>query len=154
MSTSLTSIKDQLIKNVVHQRTPFTYTDAIYKNLTLLGCKRFYMDSGIENSWSDEYTAGDTPSLSRTLTILEQEYCIKSSEIEFLKKVRAYWNTMIGYTTNALSIKMVDKPFKFLTETIKELEVDLVGLFHKMTDVSNPSSIGNIDVDAVDYTYD
>jgi hypothetical protein len=36
---------------------------------------------------------------------------------------------------------------------IKEKENELIGLFHKMTDVSNPSSTSNIDVDSVDYTF-
>jgi len=156
MATTITTdVMEQLITNTKHQRTPETYTSDDYKALAILGCKRFYRDTGIEDSWDDEYTAGDTPTLSRDLDILELDYCLKASEIEFFKQIRNYWNTLVGYTTNALSITMANKPFEQLNATIKEKEVELTDLFHKMTDVSNPSSPStDISVEAIEYDFD
>jgi hypothetical protein len=151
MATDINEIKDQLIDNFADQRTPTTYSDTDYLNFAIKGCKRLYRDTGLKDNWDSEFSVD---SLNRDLDINQYEYCVIASEIEILKKIRTSWNTMIGYTTNALTIANADKPFKFLTETIKEKEKELVDLFHKMTDVANMSSISAITVDAVDYDFD
>jgi len=154
MSTSISDIKDTLIDNTMFQRTPADLTDTQYLDMAIRGCKRFYIDTGIESNWDTEYTSGDSPTLSRTLTILEQEYCLVAAEIEYFKIVSYYWNTLVGYTTNALSITNADKPFSFMKSIIKEKETYLVELFHKMTEISNASEVTDITVDAVDFDFD
>lgn len=150
MATDIKNIKNQLITNFKNQRTPVTYTDDDYLNLAILGCKRFYRDTGIQDSWDNEFS---TDTLSRDLNINQYEYCVVASEIEFIKSIRTYWNTMVSYTTNALTVSNAFKPFEFLKEMIKEKENDLIDLFHKMTETSNASSVTNIDVEPIDYTF-
>lgn len=150
MATDINNIKQQIITNFKNQRTPVTYTDDDYLNLAILGCKKFYRDIGIEDSWDSEFS---TDSLSRDLNILEYEYCVVASEIEFIKSIRTYWSTMVSYTTNALTVSNAFKPFEFLKEMIKEKENDLIDLFHKMTEYSNSSSVTDIDVEPIDYTF-
>lgn len=153
MATSINNIADQIKTNFKNQRLPMAYTDDDYLNLAILGCKRFYRDIGIEASWTSEYASTPVSTISRDLTILEYEYCVVSSEIEFIKSIRTYWNTMVSYTTNALTISNAFKPFEFLKETIREKEIELVELFHKMTTISNMSEIDNVYVTPVNYDY-
>jgi hypothetical protein len=148
--TDINSIKLQIRTNFRNQRTPVTYTDSDYLAFSVLGCKRFYRDTGKETLWDTEFSV-DT--LSRDLNVTEYEYCVLSAEIELIKSIRNYWNTMVSYTTNALTIANAFKPFEFMEAQIKEKENELIGLFHKMTDVANPSSTSDIDVDSVDYTF-
>jgi hypothetical protein len=154
MATSITSIRDKLKDNVRHQRTPTTYTDSNYLDLAISGCKKFYIDIGLESNWDSEYTSGVSPTLSRDLNILETDYCIKASEIAFYKEVRAYWSTMVSYTTNALSVAYAFKPFEFFTSIINECEKELISLFQKMTEYSNMTSVSEITVDPVDYDFE
>jgi hypothetical protein len=149
----ISEIKSRLITNVKNQRVPTTYTDDEYLEFAILGCKRFYIDIGREASWDSEYSDSDN-SLTSDLNILQKDYCLLSSEIEYFKSIRNYWNTMISYTTNALSVAYAYKPFEFLEKTINEKENRLIDLFHKMTDVANMTSISDIDVNPVDYSYE
>jgi hypothetical protein len=154
MATDLTLIRDQLKTNMQNLRTPTAYTDSDYLEFVVLGCKRFYRDTGIEANWSTEYTSGASPTLSRTLDLNEDEYCLVSSEIELIKNVIMYWSTMVSYTTNALTISNAFKPFDFMKSMIKDREAMLVDLFYKMTDTSNMSEIDTVTVEPVEFDYD
>jgi hypothetical protein len=153
MSTSIDDIKDKLITNVRHQRTPTTYTDDDYLTLAINGCKRFYNDTGLEDSWSTEYSDDDY-TLTRTLNILQVQYCVVCSEIEFFMEILMNWNTLVSYTTNALSVAHSNKPFEHLEKIIDRKENKLVELFQKMTDVANMTSISDITVEQVDFDFD
>jgi hypothetical protein len=150
MSTDINTIKSQLQKNFKNQRTPSTYTDDDYLDLAIEGCKKFYVDVGLEDNWDSEFSVD---SLSRTLDITQLRYCTVAAEIAFIDSIRTYWNTLISYTTNALKIANADKPFKAFSEMRKEKERELIDLFHRMTDTSNSTVSTSIDIDPVDFTF-
>ena len=152
MSTSISSISEQLQTNVRYQRTPTTLTSDDYLNLAILGTKRFFIDIGEEDQWSDEFDGSS--SITRTLNILEIQYCVLASEIEFLNSLLCEWNTLISYTTNALAVAHADKPYKAISEMIKTKKAELIELFNKMTDYSSVTDVESIDVRKVDITYE
>jgi hypothetical protein len=154
MSTSLISIRDQLIKNVKHQRAPTTYVNDDYLDLAILGAKRLYVDSGIESSWDTEYSSGATPTISRTLNLTQIEYCVVASEIEFFKSIRNWWNILISYTTDALTVSNAFKPFDFLNLTIEQKENRLLELFYKLPNTSTMTPVTSITVTTLDVTYE
>ena len=152
MSTLIDDIKDKLITNVRHQRTPATYTDDDYLTIAINGCRRFYNDTGLEGSWDEEYSDDDY-TLTRTLNILEQQYCVVASEIEFFTEILLNWNTLVSYTTNALSIANSNKPFEQFERIIDKKEKKLVELFQKMTNIANMTSISDITVGHIDFDF-
>lgn len=56
-----------------------------------------------------------------------------TAEIGFYRKVQGSVNSIVGYTTDALSVTNADKPYIYLGATIKELENKRRMLFYKMT---------------------
>jgi len=134
MSTSILDIKDAFMSNVKSQRTPINYDDSDYLRFAMAGTQRFFTDCGNESKWDAEYSYDATPVLNSTLNILQFSYCVTASEIEFFQSVRNNWNTLVSYTTNALSVAYAYKPFEFLTQTIADREAQLTYMFHQMTE--------------------
>lgn len=62
----------------------------------------------------------------------EWEYVLIAGQIAFFNKVKTDVNKHIGYTTDALSVTRADKPFRYLSETISELERHKRTLWFKM----------------------
>lgn len=56
-----------------------------------------------------------------------------TAEIGFYRKIQTSVNSIVGYTTDAMSITNADKPYVYLSTTIKELENKRRILFYKMT---------------------
>lgn len=154
MSTSFISIRDQLKKNIKNQRTPTTFSDDDLLELVVLGTQRLYVDSGIDSNWITEYVSGATPTLTRTLSLTQIEYCVVASEIEFFKSIRNWWNTLVSYTTDALSVTNAVKPFEFLNLTIEQKENRLLELFYKLGEsVTSMTPVTNITIQALDVNY-
>jgi hypothetical protein len=154
LSTSINNIKSKLITNTRFQRTPSSFTNYDYLDFAIDGVKRFYVDTGLESSWDSEFTDGVLPTISRDLNIKEIDYCTIASEIKYFESVRNYWNTMVSYTTNALSVAYAYKPFEYFSKIIDDKEKKLTELFYKMTDYSNMSSVSDVTVDPVDYDFE
>lgn len=69
---------------------------------------------------------------SYTLSLDEELYVICRAQIEVLKKCRAQYDDLLGYTTNALSVTNADKPFLYISNMINELEDRSRMYFYKM----------------------
>lgn len=152
MSTSIEAISTQLQTNTKFQRTPTTLTSADYLALAIIGTKKFYIAIGAESSWTTEFDGTDT--ITRTLSELELDYCVLASEIAFYDQLIGNWNTLIGYTTNALTITNANKPFENIRDLIKTKKIELVNLFYKMTEYTTMSDIDSVTVNPVEYDYD
>lgn len=55
-----------------------------------------------------------------------------AAQIEFLEKVRADKNAIVGYTTDALSVTHADKPYQYISGTIAELRQQIRTAFYKL----------------------
>lgn len=152
MSTSIETLADELETRTKYQRTPSTVTTSEYIEMTTTGIKKFYIDVGLQGSWLTEYNS-TTNTITRTLNILEQEYCLLASENVFYDMLKGSWNALVGYTTNALSITNANKPFEFLSQTVNKNKAEMVSLFHKMTDKSTMTDVSAVNIVPVDYTF-
>lgn len=136
MSTSLLEISTTLQNSMRFQKTPVTLTSNDYLDLAKDGCMRFYTDIGISDKWNIEFVNGATPTVTRNLSITEMEYVLVASQISFFYWIRMAWNTLISYTTNALSVANANKPFEQISKSIDELESRLTEIFYKITSQS------------------
>lgn len=154
MSTSISDIKDELKEKVTYYRQRGTaYTDDDYLEMSVRGTKKLYIDCGW-TTWDSEYTSGATPTVSVDLDLTQTEYAILSSELKFWEQALCDWFTMVGYTTNALTITYPHKPAEFIQEKIKSIKTDLVELFQKMTDDATPTYITEVTVGDFEVEYD
>ena len=74
-----------------------------------------------------------------TLELDEELYVICKAKMGIFEKVRAQYNDLLGYTTNALTVTNADKPYAYITGTIDELQNDLRRYFYKMVRFSHLS---------------
>ena len=74
---------------------------------------------------------------SYTLSLDEELYVICRAQIEVLKKCRAQYDDLLGYTTNALSVTNADKPFTYISSMIHELDDRAKLYFYKMVRYSH-----------------
>lgn len=72
----------------------------------------------------DEETEPASPALYFTADLLidEEEYVLLIAEQAFLKIIQKDVNTMVSYTTDALSVQHGDKPYANLADSIEKLE--------------------------------
>jgi len=142
MSTLLADIRDELIDIIKFYQTPITYVSADYDKIVLRGTKRYYVDVGIEDSFSSNYSATPSPQLSSDLSLSEKEYILVSSQIEFMKQILGDVAQILSYSTDALSVTNADKPYLHLRTDILALELRLSELFYKIT-----SGVGTVSTD-------
>lgn len=151
MSTSIEDISTQLQTNTKYQRTPTTLVSSDYLALAIVGTKAFYIAIGDNDLWTTEFDG--TSTISRTLDILDFDYCVLASEIAFYEQILCDWNTLVGYTTNAITVTNANKPFENISNIIKKKEKELITLFYRMTERTSMSDIDAVDVEQVDFTY-
>ena len=130
--TSLIDIQNELVGNVKFQVVPIPMTLEDYASFTLQGVRRLYVDEGIEDSFLAEYDK-TTNTLSRNLSLTEQEYAWTCAEINFRNQIKDDLANITGFTTDALSITNADKPYANAKGTIQALEDRLSKLAFKFT---------------------
>lgn len=155
MSTSLLSIRDSLKDNVkfYRQRTPiiYAYSDSEYLKLATKGVQFLYIDAGWA-TWDLDYVDSATPTVSKVLTLIEKEYALVSAEIAFWNQCLSDYNTILGFTTDALTVTGASNVGKLITETIVRLNLRLLELFYKLG-VSNMTPVTSITITELDITY-
>ena len=129
--TSLTEIKTKLISKIKFQETPIALDDTDYISFTIEGAQRFYVDAGLD-SWDEDYIE-ESLSLSRGFTLTEKEYILVASQIAFFNQIKNYWDTLLSYTTNAISVTGSANVFKSINGNVVDLESRLAKLAFKFT---------------------
>ena len=90
-------------------------------------------ETGLETDTNDGEDERRIPSeFTYTLLLDEELYVICAAQIEIFDKVRAQYNDLLGYTTNALTVTNADKPYAYVTGTIHELEDYKRRYYYKM----------------------
>ena len=140
MSTSLSTIQDELETRTQFQTTPITFDSDDYYGFVIDGAKRLYIDAGYE-TWTSNYDS-TAKTISRTLTTPEYEYVLICSEIAFYNVVKKAWSTIQGYSTDALTLTYPNKPWENIKSAIDDLEKRLSELFYKIT-----SGVGTVSTD-------
>jgi hypothetical protein len=131
MSTSLTDIKTKLIEKVKFQETPIPLVNSDYDIFVEDGAKRLYNDAGWL-TWKDDYDS-ITNSITKELDLIEEEYILVSSQIEFYNQIKNFWTTLVSYTTDAISVTGARDIFKTINGNVTDLETRLSKLAFKFT---------------------
>jgi hypothetical protein len=152
------TIRDSLKSNVkfYRQRTPiiYTYSDSEYLSLATKGLQALYIDAGWA-TWDTDYTDAATPTVSKTLTLTEKEYALVAGEIAFWNQCLSDYNTLVGFTTDALTVTGASNVGKLITETIIRLQSRLTEIFYKLGDsVTSMTPVTSINITEIDITYD
>lgn len=133
--TDLNALTEELHGRIEWQKTP----DEVYKeDLTgyvVLGIKDLYIMTGRAFQFSDDlfvYEEGVPVVFRGDLPADEEEYVLAVAQITFFNKVKTDVNNHVGYTTDALSVTHADKPYRYLAETIMDLEQRKRILWFKM----------------------
>lgn len=158
MSTSIFEIRDLLKDNVkfYRQRTPivYAYDDSEYLSLATKGIQALYIDAGW-TTWEIDYTDSATPILNKTLTLTEKEYALVAAETAFWNQCLSDYNTILSYSTDALSVTGSGNVGKLITETINRLNLRLQELFYKLgAEVTSMSEVSSISIPKIDITYE
>jgi hypothetical protein len=136
MSTSFTPLVNEFKKRTQFQQIPIQYTDADYEGFILSGVETLYIDLGNDILFKTEVDQVNY-SISRDINVSEKEYILNAAEISFFETIQNDVNTIVGYTTDALSITNADKPYSNLAEQIQLKKDRNIELFPKIRALSS-----------------
>ena len=127
----LSDIKTQLIAKIKFQETPIVLNDTDYATFTLEGAQRLYVDEGLD-TWDIDYNK-TLSQLNKTFSLTEREYILVASQIAFFNQIKNFWDTIISYSTNAISVTGANNIFKSINGNVVDLETRLSKLAFKFT---------------------
>ena len=119
------------MSRVKFQETPIVLDDADYISFTIEGAQRLYVDAGLD-SWDIDYVEA-TSELNKEFTLTEKEYILVASQIAFFNQIKTFWDTLLSYTTNAISVTGSGNVFKTINGNVIDLELRLAKLAFKFT---------------------
>lgn len=131
----ITAMATELHARVEWQKTPEEVYQDDLAGYILLGIKDLLIMTGRAMLFTnDAITFEDETPVAYDSTLLadEQEYVLVVAQIAFFSKVKTDVNNHVGYTTDALSVTHADKPYRYLSETIADLEQRKRTLWFKM----------------------
>ena len=149
--TDLGALCKRIYDKIEWQRFPVGFTDVQKQEMILNELIEAIKDLFVVTGRAMEYYDYDyvyeeqedgtlIPSEFTYDLILDEElYVICKAQVGIFGKVRAQYNDLLGYTTNALTVTNADKPYSYLTGTIEELEADMRRYYYKMVRFSHLS---------------
>ena len=138
--TDLTILARELEERMMYQQMPSQLEVKDYENLIVSGVKTMYIDTGRATTWSDdmierepgdEILAGHLL-LKADLAIDEEKYVLLTAQILLIQRIQGDVNTIVGYTTDALSVTNADKPYEHLADSIEKLDNERRITYYKM----------------------
>lgn len=117
------------------QKTPEEIFQDDLTAFVVTAIKDLYIMTGRAMRYSDNLVVyeDDLPRyFTEDIALDEREYVLVSAQIAFFNKVKTDVNNHVGYTTDALSVTHADKPYKYLSETVADLESRRRALWFKM----------------------
>lgn len=133
--TDLSRLTEALHSRIEWQKTPEEVYREDLTGYVVLGIKDLYIMTGRAAQYTDElfeYEDGVPIVYKGDLPADEEEYVLTVAQINFFNKVKTDVNNHVGYTTDALSVTHADKPYRYLSETIGDLEQRKRILWFKM----------------------
>lgn len=149
--TDLGALCERIYEKIEWQKFPIGFTDAqkaeMILNALIEAIKDLFVVTGRAMEYPDYEYVYETdidgiskPSeFSYDLILDEEMYVLCKAQIGIFGKVRAQYNDLLGYTTNALTVTNADKPYAYITGTIDELEADCRRYYYKMVRFSHLS---------------
>lgn len=147
--TDLGALCKRIYEKIEWQRFPVGFTEAqkeeMILNELIEAIKDLFVVTGRALEYYDyEYIYEEQedgtliPSEFTYELLLDEElYVLCKAQVGIFGKVRAQYNDLLGYTTNALTVTNADKPYTYITGTIDELEADMRRYYYKMVRFSH-----------------
>lgn len=132
---NIAELAEELHELTRWQSTPEVLKNSDYIRIVMRAVKKFFVDINHPGEYSkDLWTEDEEGHLfyDRDFMLDEEEYIKILCRIEFFQRVATDVNNAFGYTTNALTVTMADKPYKNLKDTIGDLEHERRICFNKM----------------------
>lgn len=150
--TDLGKLAEKVYQKIEWQKLPPTYSnkdkqlmilnalvEAIQDLFVVTG--RAYQYSDYTIIYEDVTESGETYSVPSEFDydfVLDEElYILCRAQISIFEKIRAQYNDLLGYSTNALTVTNADKPYAYITGTIGELENRMRRYYYKMVRYSH-----------------
>lgn len=131
----LIPLVDELKTATAWQRTPQAILHEDYVNMIVNGIKYLYLITGRGDAFDPDMIGEDDdnlPTFTGTLSLTEQMIVVWAAQISLYERVRADKNSIVGYTTDALTVTNADKPYRYLSETIEELRRNIRAAYYKL----------------------
>lgn len=144
--TDIGSLCEELYNKIEWQKMPASTSSQDKTNMLIkaivAGIEDLFVVTGRAGSYASyAYTydecCGLISEFSYDLQLDEKLYVMCYAQMEIYKKVRTQQTELLGYTTNALSVTNADKPYAYVSSTIKELENQLKIYYYKMVRFSH-----------------
>ena len=130
---NLGRLADELKRLTAWQRLPEAVDRPEYLTMAANGIRKLYILVGKGQSFSWDMVDMTEETFSGDLSAAEEYIAIRYSQIELLQKVQSGYNSIVGYTTDALSVTHADKPFQYISEMIAGLEREIRVAYYKLT---------------------
>jgi hypothetical protein len=138
--TDFGKLCEKVFYQIEWQKLPAAMTSKDKEKMIVDATKHAIEDMFVVTGRQSEYAQYDyvmESEFTYTLSLDEELYVICMAQVEIFKKCRAQYDDMLGYTTNALSVTNADKPFVYISNTIRELEDRARLYFYKMVRYSH-----------------
>ena len=147
--TDLGALCKRIYEKIEWQRFPVGFTEAqkeeMILNELIEAIKDLFVVTGraleyydYEYIYEEQENGTLIPSEFTYELLLDEElYVLCKAQVGIFGKVRAQYNDLLGYTTNALTVTNADKPYTYITGTIDELEADMRRYYYKMVRFSH-----------------
>ena len=132
---NITEIAEELQEITAWQETPEVLGPNDYVRMVVRAVKKFFVDINRPEEYDITLWTTDeneNTCYNRTFLLDEEEYIKLLCKIEFFKRVQQDVNNNVGYSTDALTVTNVDKPYANLKDTIDDLQHERRIVFNKM----------------------
>lgn len=127
-----TRMRDRLMALTALQRTPIEYTPDDYDLLIVDGIRALYVDLNKSAQYRTEFDEQSLSFIDKELLISEEEYILLKAHLNFYKMIQADVNSIVGYSTDSISVTNADKPYANISNEMARIEQRLVDLFFKV----------------------
>lgn len=127
-----TRMRDRLMALTALQRTPIEYSPDDYDLLIVDGIRALYVDLNKSVQYRTEFDEQSLSFIDKELLISEEEYILLKAHLNFYKMIQADVNSIVGYSTDSISVTNADKPYANISNEMARIEQRLVDLFFKV----------------------
>lgn len=135
---NITKLAEWLQEKTEWQETPVPLTEANYINMVIEGIERLFVDTGRSEMYNEDlYVQVNDDERSYyaydyNFPLDERRYIQICAQMNFFSKVQSDVNNAFGYSTDALTITNMDKPYANLRNTLENLDNERRIIYYKM----------------------
>lgn len=124
--TDILALAEDVYDDVKEQTTIEDVCVSDLAKMVKRAIKELYNLTSRSNLYSEDKFTQDKDqtyiSFDDDLTSVESSWVVYEAECSFYKVQRSGYTDAVGYSTDAMTVSHADKPFKNLSEVVKELE--------------------------------